>query len=96
MRIRSRKTVKAERLARLGELVEAQRAAFNRAMVGRTVDVLFEKPGRRPGQIGGKTPYLQPVHADGPDSLIGTVAAVEIVECGSNSLFGRLAKREAR
>ncbi|MGO8737509.1 tRNA (N6-isopentenyl adenosine(37)-C2)-methylthiotransferase MiaB [Rhodoblastus sp.] len=87
--------VKTERLARLGELVEAQRAAFNRAMVGRTVDVLFEKPGRRPGQIGGKTPYLQAVHADGPDSLIGTVAAVEIVECGSNSLFGRLAK-EAR
>jgi tRNA-2-methylthio-N6-dimethylallyladenosine synthase len=87
--------VKAERLARLGELVEAQRQAFNRALVGRTVDVLFEKPGRRPGQIAGKTPYLQAVQADGPDSLIGKVAAVEIVECGSNSLFGRLAK-EAR
>ncbi len=83
--------VKAERLARLGELVEAQRQAFNRALVGRTVDVLFEKPGRRPGQVAGKSPYLQPVQADGPDRLISEVAAVEIVECGSNSLFGRLA-----
>ena len=46
--------VKAERLARLGELVEAQRQAFNRALVGRTVDVLFEKPGRRPGQVAEK------------------------------------------
>jgi tRNA-2-methylthio-N6-dimethylallyladenosine synthase len=87
--------VKAARLARLGELVEAQRQAFNRALVGRTVDVLFEKRGRRPGQIAGKTPYLQAVQADGPDSLIGRVAAVEIVECGSNSLFGRLTE-EAR
>jgi tRNA-2-methylthio-N6-dimethylallyladenosine synthase len=83
--------VKAERLARLSELVEAQRQAFNRALVGRTVDVLFEKRGRRPGQIAGKTPYLQMVQADGPDDMIGKVAAVEIVECSSNSLFGRLA-----
>ncbi|MCI4679444.1 tRNA (N6-isopentenyl adenosine(37)-C2)-methylthiotransferase MiaB [Rhodoblastus acidophilus] len=82
--------VKAERLARLGELVEAQRRAFNLALVGRTVEVLFEKRGRKPGQIAGKSPYLQMVQVDGPDHLVGKVAAVEIVECGSNSLFGRL------
>lgn len=82
--------VKTERLARLGAELEAQRHAFNHAMVGRTTEVLFEKPGRHPGQIAGKSPYLQPVQVNGPESMIGRTAAVEIVECGSNSLFGRL------
>ena len=50
-----------DRLARLQSLVETQRQAFNSGMVGRTLEVLFEKPGRHPGQIAGKSPYLQPV-----------------------------------
>ncbi len=81
---------KSERLARLAEILEAQRHDFNASMVGRTIDVLFEKPGRHAGQIAGKSPYLQPVQVDGPASLIGSVAAVDIVECSTNSLFGRL------
>jgi tRNA-2-methylthio-N6-dimethylallyladenosine synthase len=84
--------VKSERLARLQDVVEAQRRAFNGALVGKTIEVLFEKPGRHPGQIAGKSPYLQPVQVDGPENLIGRVAAVEIVECSTNSLFGRLPK----
>ncbi len=83
--------VKTERLVRLQEVVEAQRHAFNAALVGRTVDVLFEKAGRHAGQIGGKTPYLQAVAVDGPETLIGQVASVEITECRANSLVGRLA-----
>jgi tRNA-2-methylthio-N6-dimethylallyladenosine synthase len=83
--------VKSERLARLSEVVEAQRHAFNASMIGRAIEVLFEKAGRRPGQIAGKSPYLQPVQVDGPETLIGQVARVEIMECGTNSLFGRLA-----
>ncbi len=82
--------VKAERLQRLQDLVETQRRDFNAAMVGRTVEVLFEKPGRHRGQIAGKSPYLQPVQVDGPQGLIGRVVPVEIMRCGSNSLFGRL------
>jgi tRNA-2-methylthio-N6-dimethylallyladenosine synthase len=82
--------VMTERLIRLQDVVETQRRAFNASMVGRTFDVLFEKPGRHPGQIGGKSPYLQAVHVDGPETLIGRVAPVEIVECSSNSLYGRL------
>ena len=82
--------VMTERLIRLQDVVETQRRAFNASMVGRTFDVLFEKPGRHPGQIGGKSPYLQAVHVDGPETLIGRVASVEIVECSSNSLYGRL------
>jgi len=82
--------VKIERLARLQETLEAQRRAFNAAMVGREVDVLFEKAGRRAGQVAGKSPYLQAVQVEAPEELMGRVAPVKIVECGSNSLFGRL------
>ncbi len=83
-------SVKRDRLTRLQNLVERQRQAFNSSMAGRTLDVLFEKSGRHPGQIAGKTPYLQMVQVDGPAQLIGQCVAVEIISAGSNSLFGRL------
>jgi tRNA-2-methylthio-N6-dimethylallyladenosine synthase len=53
--------------------------------------VLFERPGRHNGQLVGRSPYLQPVQATAPVSLIGDIAAVTITEIGSNSLFGTLA-----
>ncbi len=71
--------VKAERLARLQDLLERQQRAFNRSLIGRTLDVLFEKPGRLAGQIVGRSPYLQPVQVSAPASHIGTIAAVRIV-----------------
>jgi tRNA-2-methylthio-N6-dimethylallyladenosine synthase len=79
--------VKAERLARLQDLLERQRQAFNRGTVGRTVDVLLEKPGRHQGQLAGKSPYLQAVQFEG-EGRIGDVVPVRIVGLGSNSLFG--------
>jgi tRNA-2-methylthio-N6-dimethylallyladenosine synthase len=82
--------VKRERLAVLQALLEEQRQAFNAATVGRRLDVLFEKPGRHDGQIGGKSPYLQAVHVEGPLRMIGEVAQVEIISAGSNSLAARL------
>jgi tRNA-2-methylthio-N6-dimethylallyladenosine synthase len=82
--------IKRVRLAALQALLEEQRQAFNSATVGRTVDVLFEKPGRHEGQIAGKTPYMQAVHVSGPADMIGGVAPVAIVAAGSNSLAGRL------
>jgi tRNA-2-methylthio-N6-dimethylallyladenosine synthase len=85
--------VKAERLARLQELLEAQRQAFNRGTVGRTLDVLLEKPGRHPGQLAGKSPYLQMVQIEDDSHQIGDVVPVRIVREGSNSLFGELATR---
>jgi tRNA-2-methylthio-N6-dimethylallyladenosine synthase len=78
------------RLAALQALLEEQRQAFNGATVGRTVEVLFEKPGRHDGQIGGKSPYLQAVHVNGAADLIGETRRVAIVAAGSNSLAGRL------
>jgi tRNA-2-methylthio-N6-dimethylallyladenosine synthase len=83
--------IKTERLYRLQELVERQRQRFNAGLVGRLTPVLFEKRGRHEGQIAGKSPYLQPVQVDADAELIGREFFVEIVRCGSNSLFGRLA-----
>jgi tRNA-2-methylthio-N6-dimethylallyladenosine synthase len=81
---------KTARLATLQALLEDQQRAFNAAQTGRVLPVLFESPGRRPGQIVGRSPYLQPVHADGPAHLIGTVRPVHIDTALANSLFGAL------
>ena len=82
--------VKSERLLRLQAAIERQRQAFNATLLGRTLDVLFEKPGRLPGQIVGRSPYLQPVQVMAPARRIGTLAPVAIAAIGTNSLFGEL------
>jgi len=82
--------VKAERLARVQALLARQGRAFNQSMIGRRLPILFEQPGRREGQLKGRSPYLQAVHAPGPASLIGRIAEVEIEALGVNSLGGRL------
>jgi tRNA-2-methylthio-N6-dimethylallyladenosine synthase len=81
---------KVERLARLQELIERHRQVFNAQCCGKILPVLFERPGRLPGQLVGRSPYLQPVQAMAPATLIGEVANVEITAVGSNSLFGSL------
>ena len=80
--------VKRERLRALQALIDRDRHAFDRTMIGRRLDVLFEGPGRKPGQIAGRSPYLQAVHAEGPEELIGQTAAVDILASSPNSLTG--------
>jgi tRNA-2-methylthio-N6-dimethylallyladenosine synthase len=77
-----------ERLARLQRLIDDQQAAFNRSFVGRTLDVLFERATRIPGQLVGRSPYLQPVHVMAPQSAIGTVQRIAIDRLERYSLFG--------
>jgi len=89
-------TVKDERLQRLQADIEARQTAFLASRQGMTFDVLFDRPGRRPGQIAGRSPFLQPVQVMGPTSLIGEIATVRITEVGSNSLFGALIDEPAR
>jgi len=84
-----------DRLARLQALLDAQRHAFNAATVGKTVPVLFEKPGRHPGQAVGRSPYLQAVHVAGAAELLGQIAEVTIEAAGNNSLRGALKSRVA-
>ncbi len=87
--------VKSERLARLQALIDAQEAAFLKSRVGMTVPVLFEKAGRRPGQLVGRSPWLNAVHVDADPALIGTIADVEILATGHHTLDGRLAEPAA-
>jgi tRNA-2-methylthio-N6-dimethylallyladenosine synthase len=88
--------VKVERLARLQQLLEHQQRAFNAEQIGREVPVLFERPGRHPGQIIGRSPYLQAVHCEGDLGLIGAIEPVLIVDAAFNSLTGRRMPAEAR
>jgi tRNA-2-methylthio-N6-dimethylallyladenosine synthase len=82
--------VKIERLHRLQQAIDLSQAAFNRSCLGRSFEILLERPGRHDGQLVGRSPYLQPVQVDAPISAIGDIATVKIVEIGSNSLFGTL------
>jgi tRNA-2-methylthio-N6-dimethylallyladenosine synthase len=82
--------VKAERLAELQVLLQQQQRAFNAASVGTTMPVLFEKPGRYDGQLVGRSPYLQPVHADAASETIGKVVPVHITTVHTNSLSGTI------
>jgi tRNA-2-methylthio-N6-dimethylallyladenosine synthase len=76
------------RLQRLQSLIEGGARAFDARTVGRTLPVLFERKGRRPGQIAGRSPYQQPVHVEAPERLIGQIVEVDIVAAGPKSLTG--------
>ena len=88
--------VKNERLARLQAAIDRNQAAFNARCLGTTLDVLLEKPGRRPGQLVGRSPYLQPVQIMLPESRIGDIVPAAVTEIGANSLFGSLAGETSR
>ena len=83
-------TVKAERLAGLQQVLNAQQLAFNKSKVGEVLPILFERAGTHPGQLVGRSPFMQAVHCDGPETLIGQIADVEITRGQANSLAGRL------
>jgi tRNA-2-methylthio-N6-dimethylallyladenosine synthase len=82
---------KAERLQRLQVVITRYQRSFNAGFAGRSMDVLLEKPGRLPGQLVGRSPYLQAVQVMAPANLIGSVRRVTVTELGTNSLFGGLA-----
>ncbi len=83
-----------DRLQRLQALLNAQQLAFNRTSVGRRTELLLERPGRRPGQLIGKSPWLQSVHVE-TAAAIGDVVEVELVSAGPNSLAGAIPARAA-
>jgi tRNA-2-methylthio-N6-dimethylallyladenosine synthase len=83
-------TEKDRRLQALQALLRDQQAKFNAACVGLELPVLFAGPGRHPGQIAGRSPFLNPVHLSGSADLIGTELIVRIVANHPNSLAGTL------
>jgi tRNA-2-methylthio-N6-dimethylallyladenosine synthase len=80
-----------KRLVRLQELIDSQQSAFNMAAIGNTVDVLFERAARNPGQIVGRTAYLQPTHVMASPDIVGQVLPVRIESLERYSLLGELA-----
>jgi len=84
-----------ERLARLQALINRHQVEFNAATVGHRTDILLERKGRHPGQLIGKTPWLQSVHVTAPELSIGDMAEVDIISAGPNSLAGQPSRRKA-
>jgi tRNA-2-methylthio-N6-dimethylallyladenosine synthase len=82
---------KDERLSRLQDRLEVHQTAFNRSCVGRIMPVLFDRAGRFPGQLVGRSPYMQPVHATVPARMLGAIAPVTITKSTTNSLGGEIA-----
>ncbi|MGD7428529.1 TRAM domain-containing protein, partial [Ralstonia pseudosolanacearum] len=79
-----------ERLQRLQALLRDQQQETQASMIGREVKVLFEKAGREPGQMIGKSDYLHAVFAEAPMDVLGQVRRVRIVDDSANSLKGEL------
>ncbi|WP_174436046.1 tRNA (N6-isopentenyl adenosine(37)-C2)-methylthiotransferase MiaB [Sphingomonas changbaiensis] len=82
-----------ERLQRLQALIVEQQLAFNRRTVGARTSVLLERPGRHPGQLIGKSPWLQSIVVD--EGAVGDLLDVDIVAAGPNSLTGVLTRKQA-
>jgi len=87
--------VSRARLHALQALLTEQQVAFNESRAGMTMPVLFERKGRHPGQAIGRSPWLQSVHVDHADHLIGQIVSVEILTGQQNSLTGRLVEQKA-
>jgi tRNA-2-methylthio-N6-dimethylallyladenosine synthase len=86
--------VKDDRLQRLQAAINAGQLAFNRTTVGKRTSVLLERAGKRPGQLIGKSPWLQSVHLE-TAAAIGDLVEVELLSAGPNSLAGAELVREA-
>ncbi|QCM01295.1 tRNA (N6-isopentenyl adenosine(37)-C2)-methylthiotransferase MiaB [Agrobacterium tumefaciens] len=84
--------VKAERLEGLQALLLRQQKEFAESLVGKTMDVLLEKPGRMPEQLIGRSPWLQSVNLDAKTLKIGDIVNVRITATGPNSLFAEVAE----
>jgi tRNA-2-methylthio-N6-dimethylallyladenosine synthase len=88
-------SVMDDRLARLQASINRHQLNFNAATVGRSTEILLERKGRYPGQLIGKTPWLQSVHVTVPELSIGDMVDVDIISAGANSLAGEPSRRKA-
>jgi tRNA-2-methylthio-N6-dimethylallyladenosine synthase len=80
--------IKSARLQELQAELSRQQIAFNQSCIGRSLPVLFDRRGSRSGQLVGRSPYMQSVHVDLPDSYLGEMMTVKIDEAKPSSLAG--------
>ena len=88
--------VKEARLADLQTILSSTQASFNRQALNRDIEVLFERSGRRPGQLLGRSPHNQAVHVEAPSGLIGELAKVRICRTKVHSLEGMTESYQAK
>ena len=89
------RAVASERLYVLQQAIEAQQRVFNHACLGRKLPILLDRPGRKPGQLVGRSPYMQAVHVQAAAESARTIAVARIIASGPNSLAGALSLEEA-
>ncbi len=82
--------VATERLARFQALINEQQAAFNKTCEGKTLPILFDRRGKKEGQLSGRSPYFQSVYVQGNERLIGNIIDVKITDAFDNSLTGKI------
>jgi tRNA-2-methylthio-N6-dimethylallyladenosine synthase len=87
-------SVMDERLQRLQALINKQQLAFNTASVGKRTSILLERKGKLPGQLIGKSPWLQSVHVVAEEAAIGDLVEVDLISAGANSLAGAMVKKD--
>ncbi|MDA0997151.1 MAG: tRNA (N6-isopentenyl adenosine(37)-C2)-methylthiotransferase MiaB [Proteobacteria bacterium] len=80
--------VRSERLRRLHDQLNADQIRFNESCIGKQLPVLMERPGAKPGQLLGRSPYMQAVHAELPSDMIGEIVTLNIEQANPNSLGG--------
>ncbi len=82
--------VATERLKRFQDLINEQQAAFNQTCVGKTLPILFDRKGKKTGQLRGRSPYFQSIYVQGNERLIGNILPVKITRAFNNSLTGEI------
>ena len=88
--------LKAERLAELQALLNAQTLDFNKTCVGKTMPVLLDRAGKKPGQLVGRSPYMQAVVVEAGEELMNRIVDVTIDSAGPNSLLGTLSQDDRK
>lgn len=83
-----------QRLKQLQEAVLAGQLAFNQHTVGRRTTIMIDRKGRRPGQMVGKSPWLQSVHVE-HGATMGEMLMVDITSAGPNSVGGAVVAQVA-
>lgn len=86
--------IKSRRLEELQSLIVSKQIAFNNALIGRELPIIFDRKGRIDGQLCGRSPYMQSVYIEGSDRLLHEMALVKIEKAFQNSLSGSIVTTE--
>lgn len=82
--------IASDRLKRFQALINEQQAAFNKTCEGKTLPILFDRKGKKEGQLSGRSPFFQSVYVQGNERLIGNIINVKITNAFDNSLTGEI------